>query len=51
MGESTIIDKNIFRLFHILALFPPAKNERELDYYHQNVNIWVDLGAVERRNT
>ena len=31
--------KNICRLFHILALFPLAKNEKELDYYHQNVNI------------
>ena len=43
--------KNISRVFHILAQFPLAKNERELDYYHQNVNVWVASGVAERRKT
>ena len=45
------MEKNICRLFHILAQFPLAKNERELDYYHQNVNVWVASGVAERRKT
>ena len=33
--------KNFCRTFHILAQFLFTNSERELDYYHQKVNIGV----------
>ena len=40
--------KSICRSFHILAQFPFTTNERELDYYHQMVNIWAASRVAKR---
>ena len=41
------VEQNTFRLFHLLAQFPFATSETELEYYHQKVNVRV----AERLNT
>ena len=47
-GLTTITEINSCALFHILADLPFTTSEREQDYYHQNVNIWV-VSLVEER--
>ena len=43
--------KDICRLFHMLAQFSFATNERGLDYYHQNVNVRVASRAAKLLKT
>ena len=43
--------KNIRRFFHISTQFPFTTSERELDFYHQNVNRRVASRVTERLKT
>ena len=42
---------NIKNIFHIFALFPSATSKRELDYFHQKVNMWVTSRVAEPLKT
>ena len=43
--------ENIYWLFHILAQVPFTTSERELDHYHQKVNIQVASRGSEQLKT
>ena len=38
MKKSRILE-NICRFFHVLAQFPLTISKRELDYYHEKMNL------------